>query len=170
MPQFSTRPADLKRPLSRFLLILSKFNLLLGRETPTSWGVRPQPWGLRPQPPSRKLTDISQVTHINFLPVPGASGPARQRCEKIKKNNPARTAKADATATRKQNNGANMKLACRQAGTLPVTKSGHWGSRDPPLSQNGIPLFEPAAADIFIFQSRRMAIPHALTPLDRKPK
>jgi len=65
----------------------------------------------------------------------------------MQKNNSARTVKAGAPATRKQN-GANMNIICRQAGTLPVTKSGHWGSRDPPYGQYGIPLFGPVAAVI----------------------
>ena len=125
-----------------FLLIYSNFNLLLGRETQSTWCVRPQAWGVRPQGPSRKLTDISQVTHINFLLVPGAPGRARQRCEMQGKTTLP----------------GPLRPPPRPPGTMPLLC---WAPRG-----NAFTLPQPRYR--LTFQSRRLTAPTSSTPVGKR--
>jgi len=68
-PRLSTSPDGEKRAFFPFLLIFFNFNLWGGSQTPGAEVIRPPPGGLRPPVPDRKLTDISQFTHINILPA-----------------------------------------------------------------------------------------------------
>ena len=118
-----------------------------GPQAPPTGGLRPPPGGLRPPVPSRKLTNISQVTHINFLPVPGASGPAGQRSGNVQKT----------TLPRPLRPAAGVHLA--QGAPEPCLAKPCWAGPRSALVPGA-----PAKPLLFTFQSRRLAAPTSSTP------